>query len=166
MDVAMVHWPGELARLDELRQTGSPRLLLVEADADPPHAIDCLEDWVRLPAGDSDVRARVVALTARSSAHGLLPEIDDDGLLRFRGEWAALSPVETELARALVERFGGVVGRDALAKRAWPIGLPTRNALDVHMLRLRRRITPLELEVRTVRGRGYLLQRARQSNGT
>ena len=55
-------------------------------------------------------------------------------------------------------RFGAVVGRELMARRAWPNGAPTRNALDVHILRLRRRIAPLGLEVRTVRSRGYLLQ--------
>jgi DNA-binding response OmpR family regulator len=70
----------------------------------------------------------------------------------------SLSPVERELAGALVERFGAVVGRELMARKAWPSGAPTRNALDVHILRLRRRISPLGLEVRTVRSRGYLLQ--------
>jgi DNA-binding winged helix-turn-helix (wHTH) protein len=60
-----------------------------------------------------------------------------------------------------MERFGAVVGRDLLAKRVWPGGAPTRNALDVHMLRLRRRIADLGLEVRTVRARGYLMQAVR-----
>ena len=83
---------------------------------------------------------------------------DADGLLRYRGRWVTLSPVERALAAALVDRFGAVVGRDTLVRRAWPGGSPTRNALDVHMLRLRRRIGELALEVRTVRARGYLLQ--------
>jgi len=69
-----------------------------------------------------------------------------------------LSPVERSLAEGLLERFGAVAGRDALRKRAWPDGLPSRNALDVHMVRLRRRIAELALEVRTVRSRGYLMQ--------
>jgi DNA-binding winged helix-turn-helix (wHTH) protein len=60
----------------------------------------------------------------------------------------------------LVDRFGAVVGRETLARRAWPDGTPTRNALDVHMLRLRRRIAQLGVEVRTVRSRGYLMQAA------
>jgi DNA-binding response OmpR family regulator len=45
-----------------------------------------------------------------------------------------------------------------LARRAWPGGAPTRNALDVQMVRFRRRVEPLGLEVRTVRSRGYLFQ--------
>ena len=39
-----------------------------------------------------------------------------------------------------------------------PEGAPGRNALDVHMLRLRRRLSPLRLSIRTVRSRGYLLE--------
>ncbi|MGQ0804164.1 MAG: helix-turn-helix domain-containing protein, partial [Actinomycetota bacterium] len=69
-----------------------------------------------------------------------------------------------ESASALVERFGAVVGRETLARRAWPEQRPTRNALDVHMSRLRRRIAPLGLGVRTVRARGYLLQAVADSN--
>jgi DNA-binding winged helix-turn-helix (wHTH) protein len=75
-----------------------------------------------------------------------------------------LSPVERALAAALIDRYNAVVGRDTLVRRAWPGGSPTRNALDVHMLRLRRRISTLGLEVRTVRARGYLLQ-ALEANG-
>lgn len=158
MDVVLVRWPEEQDHLNELRASGSPRLLLVAPAGEPPASADCLEDWVRLPAEDRDVRARVAALSARASGGRAIPEIDDDGLLRFRGQWCALSPVEHALATVLTERFGAVVGRDALARRAWPGGAPTRNALDVHMLRLRRRIAELGLEVRTVRSRGYLLQ--------
>ena len=159
MDVVLVRWPEETPRLTELRNGGTPRLLLVGPEAPPPASADPLEDWIRLPADDRDVRARVATLEARADGGSPAPQIDDDGLLRLRDEWVALSPVERELASALVERFGAVVGRDQLARRAWPRGAPTRNALDVHILRLRRRIAPLGLEVRTVRSRGYLLQR-------
>ncbi|MGZ4796623.1 MAG: helix-turn-helix domain-containing protein, partial [Acidimicrobiia bacterium] len=86
------------------------------------------------------------------------PQLDDDGLLWFRGRWVPLSPVERSLAEGLLERFGSVTGREVLRRRAWPDGLPSRNALDVHMVRLRRRIAELALEIRTVRSRGYLLQ--------
>ncbi len=158
MDVVLVRWPEEHDRLEELRATGLPRLLLVGPDEQPPQPADVLEDWIRLPADDGDMRVRVATLEARASGDQVRPEVDDDGLLRFRGGWVSLSPVERALAAALIERFGAVVGRDSLARRAWTGGAPTRNALDVHVLRLRRRIAPLGLEVRTVRARGYLLQ--------
>jgi len=160
MDVVLVRWPEEDARLRQLRETGSPRLLLVNGESEPPESADCLEDWIRLPADDRDMRARVTRLASRSETQQPAPQVDGDGLLRYRGRWVALSPVESALAITLVDRFGAVVGRDTLARRAWPEGTPTRNALDVHMLRLRRRIAPLGVEVRTVRSRGYLMQAA------
>jgi two-component system, OmpR family, response regulator len=160
MDVVLVRWPEEDVRLRQLRDTGSPRLLLLDSEAEPPTSADCLEDWIRLPADDRDVRARVARLASRSETQQPAPQVDGDGLLRYRGRWVALSPVESALAITLVDRFGAVVGRDTLARRAWPEGTPTRNALDVHMLRLRRRIAPLGVEVRTVRSRGYLMQAA------
>ena len=61
-------------------------------------------------------------------------------------------------ARALVDHFTEVVRRDTLVQVAWPSGESSRNALDVHMVRLRRRLLTVGLEVRTVRARGYLLQ--------
>jgi DNA-binding response OmpR family regulator len=160
MDVVLVRWPEEDVRLRQLRETGSPRLLLLNGESDPPESADCLEDWIRLPADDRDMRARVARLASRSETQQPAPQVDGDGLLRYRGRWVALSPVESALAITLVDRFGAVVGRDTLARRAWPEGTPTRNALDVHMLRLRRRIAPLGVEVRTVRSRGYLMQAA------
>jgi DNA-binding response OmpR family regulator len=59
---------------------------------------------------------------------------------------------------SLLDRFGAVVSREQLAKTGWPRGAPGRNALDVHMLRLRRRIAPVGLAIKTVRSRGYLLE--------
>lgn len=164
-DVALVRWPDEPERLEALRDAGVPRLLLVEARAPVPTVVDPLEDWVRRPADEAEVQARLATLRARAGVGVAPPDVDIDGLLHFRDDWVALSPVEAGLADALAERFGAVVGRDALSRRAWPDGAPTRNALDVHILRFRRRIAPLGLEVRTVRSRGYLLRAVVADNG-
>ena len=153
-----MRWPDENDYVERLRSQGVPRLLLIDTDLPPPTPTDCLEDWVRLPADEAEVGARLATLAARAGTDRAVPEVDADGLLRYRDRWVALSPVEQALAVVLTERFGAVVGRDTLSRRAWPAGSPTRNALDVHILRFRRRIAPLALEVRTVRARGYLLQ--------
>jgi DNA-binding winged helix-turn-helix (wHTH) protein len=160
VEVALVHWPAEQDRREELRRAGQPRLLLVERGA-PPIPTDELEDWIRLPADDLDLRVRVEALRRRNGGDtGTVPALDDDGVLRMGDRWVSLPPVEARLTRALLERFGAVVSRDALARSGWPTGSPGRNALDVHVLRLRRRVSPLRLAIRTVRSRGYLLERA------
>jgi DNA-binding response OmpR family regulator len=136
-----------------------PRLLLVEDGALPPESDDCLEDWVRVPASELDVRLRVASLSRRAEGHApLTPSLDVDGVLRSGTTWVPLPPVEARLTTALLDRFGGVVSRDHLAGAGWPGGAPGRNALDVHVLRLRRRIGPLGLAIRTVRSRGYLME--------
>jgi DNA-binding winged helix-turn-helix (wHTH) protein len=58
----------------------------------------------------------------------------------------------------MLDRFGSVVSREALTKAGWPTGTGGRNALDVHVLRLRRRLDGVGLAIRTVRARGYLLE--------
>lgn len=159
VDVVLVRWPEEEARLERLRAAGAPRLLLVGEEWGAPRPVDALEDWIRLPAADADLRLRVETLAARAG-RGVRGSVDHDGLLRFHDRWVTLSPVEVALASALVERWEAVVGRDTLARRAWPEGTPTRNALDVHILRLRRRAAQVGIEIRTVRARGYLMQAA------
>jgi hypothetical protein len=74
--VALVPWPSDTAGLDACAAEGCPRLLLVDAVAEPPVVDDELEDWVRLPAADRDleVRARRLARIAsarRSPSHGV-----------------------------------------------------------------------------------------------
>ena len=88
----------------------------------------------------------------------IAPLLDDDGVIRLGAAWVSLPPVEARITNALLERFGAVVSRDTLARSGWPDGAPGRNALDVHVLRLRRRLAPLGLVIRTVRSRGYLLE--------
>lgn len=160
VEVALVQWPAEKDRREALRRSGQPRLLLVERGA-PPIPVDEFEDWIRLPADDLDLRVRVESLRRRTGSDAsLVPDLDDDGVLRLGDRWVSLPPVEARLTSALLERFGAVVSREALARSGWPGGSPGRNALDVHVLRLRRRLAPLHLAIRTVRSRGYLLERS------
>jgi DNA-binding response OmpR family regulator len=167
VDVVLVRWPAEAPRRQRLADEHQPRLLLVEADAAMPDTVDCLEDWMRVPVDEAELAARMRSLSVRAEAHATphRPELDDDGVLRRGGAWVSLPPVEARLTGALLDRLGTVVSRDALARAGWPDGAPGRNALDVHVLRLRRRIGPLDLVIRTVRSRGYLLEEAASETG-
>jgi two-component system OmpR family response regulator len=159
VDVVLIRWPAEAVRRAQLAVRQMPRLLLLEDNAIPPQPMDCLEDWIRVPAAEIDVRSRCSALAARAEQHvSAAPSLDDDGVLRFSGMWVPLPPVEARLTEALLQRFGAVVSRESLGRAGWVEGAPGRNALDVHVLRLRRRIQPLGLAIRTVRSRGYLLE--------
>jgi DNA-binding response OmpR family regulator len=45
-----------------------------------------------------------------------------------------------------------------MARTGWPEGTRARNTLDVHVVRLRRRLASVGLAIHTVRSRGYLLE--------
>jgi DNA-binding response OmpR family regulator len=161
VDVTLVRWPWEADTRARLSREGRPRLLLVDDGSAPPVVEDPLEDWTRWPAPDADVRARLDTLARRSTRSGSPegpPTLDDDGVVRHLDAWVSLPPVEARLTRLLLERLGAVVSRESLAKAGWPDGAPGRNALDVHVLRLRRRLAEVGLAIRTVRSRGYLLE--------
>ena len=82
----LVRWPTEAEQRSRLAERHIPRLLLVDDGIPPPESLDCLEDWIRLPAPESDVRARIDALMTRSRAHlRTVPEIDAHGVLRRPG---------------------------------------------------------------------------------
>src|SRR5262245_56053204 len=159
MDVVLVRWPEDEPSRARLRDSGVPRLLLVALATSPPAIVDELEDWIRVPADEVDLHARVEALDRRARARtAVLPDLDENGVLRMGAGWVPLPPVEARLTGALLDRYGARVSRDALGRAGWPAGPPGRNALDVHVLRLRRRLAPLGLAIRTVRSRGYLLE--------
>ena len=154
MKVELVYWPSEEERRAELRTNAKPRILLVERDAPAPMTVDPVEDWIRLPADERDLQVRVESLSRRTAVE---PTLDGDGVLRHGANWTALPPIEARLTATLLARFGKVVSRDVLLGEGWPDEKPKRNVLDVHVLRLRRRLEPMGLTIRTVRKRGYVL---------
>jgi hypothetical protein len=159
VDVTVVRWPREAELRQHLTAQSRARLLVVDDGVPPPLVTDLLEDWVWTSADQAETRARMETLAHRATSNRSdPPTLDDDGVLRHRGMWVSLPPVEGRLARALIDRLGAVVSRDALTRAGWPDGPLGRNALDVHVLRLRRRLATVELAIRTVRSRGYLLE--------
>lgn len=158
MDVALIQWPSDENLRMELAARRHPRLLLVEPDADPPECTDPFEDWVRLPVSRDDRNARIRTLESRVEVRDpQAPQLNGSGTLEYRGEVTQLSAIQTDLAGLLIERFGAVVSREALAEAAWPEAERSDNNLDVAMGRLRRRLEAAGLRIRTVRSRGYLL---------
>jgi DNA-binding response OmpR family regulator len=157
VDVALVYWPAEAERLTRLRAARQPRLVIVEQGL-PPTTVDALEDWLRVPANDTDIRIRVATLRERATRSGAAVSIED-GVLRVGIRLVVLPPIEARITTALVERVNAVVGRDVLVRCAWPDGAPAgRTVLDVHMAKLRRLLRGTGVDVRTVHRRGYMMQ--------
>jgi len=155
--VAVLLWPSEQADIAQLRATGAPRLLLVDADVPAPEVTDCCEDWARLPISEEDLRMRTAAIAGRAAHHRLRPQVNGDGRLVFDGKWVSLSRLEEALARVLCGQLGEVVSFEALVGSCEGHTM-SPNAIRVHIMRLRRRIQPLGLRVENVHGHGYVLE--------
>jgi hypothetical protein len=156
-DVVVLRWPEQASDLERLDKAGLPRLLLVEPGVAPPTGTSCLEDWLRLPADETDVRARMVALTERAARHPPVPSLDEHGQLSHGGQSVFLSNIDKLLARVLVEHLGRPVPPQQLIRSAWSKG-GGDSALRVHLSRLRRHLAPLGLTIVCVRGHGYVLR--------
>jgi len=120
--------------------------------------IDVLEDWVRPPVSREDLALRARTLLARASRRAPRPAVDDNGVLWCGGQWLPLPALEARIMRLLAAAYGDVVTREELIAAAWPD--PEHrpvNSLNLHILRLRRRISALGIGIRTARGHGYAL---------
>jgi DNA-binding winged helix-turn-helix (wHTH) protein len=92
--------------------------------------------------------------------HCVAPRLDPLGQIWHRGAHVRLSPTEERLASVLLERFGEVVPHDRLLDAGWEQTEASRGALRIHLTRLRRRIRPLGLEIRSRRGAGHVMHDA------
>ena len=157
--IAVLCWPADADLVAQLAEQQIPRLLLVDASVDDVDVEDELLDWIRLPASDDEVRARLRRLRRLAAARPARPLLDRNGRLIYEGEWIELAPVEERLAVPLVERFGRVVSEATLVEAGWPDGAPADGTLRPRLSRLRRRVGPVGLDLVAVRGQGYCLQR-------
>lgn len=155
--VAIVYWPAERELAEDLAAQGRALLMLVAADADPPVAWDRLTDWLRLPADDADVRARVDMLQRRLEQPPA-PMIDEFDVVWRGSKWVALSPVEARIFTMLLDREGTVVSRRELNAACWKDGAPEDRAVDARLPTLRARVGQLGITIRTIRSRGFLLE--------
>ncbi len=136
------------------------------------------DDYVVKPFGIRELLARVEAVLRRSPERprpSVLLRFDRgeadlaSGEVRFRsGETVRLLPLETDLLRYLASCAGRVVTRDEILSHVWHSRLTAAETrtVDVHVARLREKLGDDSDNpglIRTVRGQGYLLQRAEPS---
>src|SRR5262249_34493690 len=65
--VVVVEWPEHAARAADLTRTRTPHLFLVAPGAQPPDTSDDLSGWIRLPAAERNIQAKIVELRSRAS---------------------------------------------------------------------------------------------------
>ncbi|MGH9085225.1 MAG: hypothetical protein ACRDYW_07200 [Acidimicrobiales bacterium] len=88
------------------------------------------------------------------------PRLDEDGILRLGDQWVAIPDAQLPVVALLVDRYGRLVRREALAAAYVEAGNSGREAsIRSLMSRVARRVGSLGLQLHTVRGRGVILAR-------
>lgn len=158
--------------LQRVRAAGNkvPVLILTARDAveDRIKALDSgADDYVIKPFDLHELAARLRALIRRSQGDAAprvrVGEIELDPAaraVRFKGKPLELSAREFALLHELMLGAGRVLSREQLSERLYAWGEEIEsNAIDVHIHHLRRKLAPGV--IRTVRGVGYLMPRAK-----
>lgn len=157
--VRIVEWPLHDDALDELAESGVPRLLLVEDGAEPPVGGDCCQDWMWRSGGEHELRLRLRQLSLRVMGHGHgTPHLDALGMLRVGLRSVHVPGKEQLILRVLLDNFNRSVSREAIVREAWPEGTRRHNTVANRMSSLRSRITWLGLEIIGTAGTGYRLR--------
>jgi DNA-binding response OmpR family regulator len=153
---------------------GVPVLLLTARDAveDRVRGLEGgADDYLVKPFALTELVARARALVRRSQARTsnqiqlARVRIDQEARRAFIDEEPlALSAREWDVLGYLMARAGKVVSKEhiAMASNAWDQGV-SDNAIEVCLSRLRAKIEPGGVQLRTVRGLGYLLEETPQS---
>jgi len=123
------------------------------------------DDYLVKPFSLNEFQARVRALLRRGPG-GVSPvtsygELDFDTVGRtaaISGKTVQMSLHEIGVLEILLQRFGRVVSKEQLVEQLYSYDKEvSHNAIEVYVHRLRRKISGAGITVRTLYGRGYLL---------
>lgn len=157
-DVAVVRWPDGEQRRRELAEAGVPCLLVLGDGVGPPEFLGLDEDWLREPIDLDELLARRASLLRRVGCADHAPVLDDDGVLWWGDEWVAVPDAQIPVVRLLVARVRQLVRREQLLEAYEAEGGSANPvALKAMLGRLVKRFATVGLELRAIRGRGYLL---------
>jgi two-component system OmpR family response regulator len=159
-----------LRRLRTADKTGpTPVLVLTARDAieDRVRGLDLgADDYMVKPFAMPELTARVRALLRRSQAHGG-PRIAHgplalDTVARrafLKNEPLELAAREWAVLEVLLAKVEKIVSKEAIiqAVAGWGDDL-SPNAIEVYVSRLRSKLEPAGIRIRTVRGFGYMLE--------
>ncbi len=128
------------------------------------------DDYLVKPFSVNELLARVRALLRRGRAvaastvtYGSLSFDTVGRTALVDGRVLPLSVHETGVLEVLLYRFGRVVSKEQLVEQLYTYDREvSHNAIEVYIHRVRRKIGGARLRLRTVYGRGYLLDYARE----
>lgn len=175
-DLALIDWLFDGENMDgcdlirEIRKVkrAIPILMMTGRSslADRIRGLECgADDYLIKPFYLPELVARVRVLLRRKrntrikaqkiSANSLTVDLGSREV-RISGKKVDLPNKEFQLLRILLEHRGGVAARSDLNEKIWGInGRQPSNNIDVHVRRLRQKLTGFGKNIETVRGIGY-----------
>jgi two-component system OmpR family response regulator len=171
LDLGLPQMDGfEVLRRLRRRKAAVPVLVLTVRDAVEDRVVGLdlgADDYLTKPFELAEFEARVRALIRR--AHGAAGAQLEHGALRldvagrrlfFHGQPVELSARELAVLEVLLLREGRVVTKQQIAEHLYGWDeTSSSNAVEVFIYRLRRKLEPSGVDVRTVRGMGYLIEK-------
>lgn len=156
-----------LRALRRLPNIGSILMLTArDAEADRVKGLDLgADDYVTKPFSLPEFEARVRALIRRSQAvrspelrYGALTINTVSKRAQIGGDPLDLTPREWGVLEYLLTRAGQVVSKEQMLQAlcSWDVSL-THNAIEVYVSRLRSKLQSAGIQIRTVRGFGYMV---------
>ena len=162
------------AAIPRLREAGFHKpVLMLSALGRTEHRVEGLDagadDYLSKPFEPEELVARVRALHRRGAAvanqpflvHGDVELNVKARTVHRAGRHVPLSPKEFELLKYLMEHAGEIVTRQMLLLHVWNLNFdPQTNVIDVHLVRIRRKLDEgfAASWLETVRGQGYRLR--------
>lgn len=160
----------DILRRVRARDTNTPILIMTARDdlSDRVRGLDLgADDYLVKPFDIPELEARIRALVRRrfgssgaTLSLGQLSINPSSRVASINGKVLDLSPREFAALEVLLLKTGQVVSKDQLTNHLYGWGDEvTDNAIEVCMHRLRRKLTPYHIQIRTLRGLGYLLDK-------
>lgn len=159
------------------RRNAALPVLILSGRENPEEKVLALDlgadDFLVKPFSLNELQARIRALLRRGQGRAT-PVITYGGLnfdtvsrtVSVNGKTLSLSAHEVGVIEVLIHRFGRTVSKEQLVEQLYSYDKEaSQNAIEVYVHRVRKKIAGAGVTVRTLYGRGYVLEHAEASAG-